>query len=135
LLTLTYQTHSRLFIGTTHTLNAVFYNNLANTFSCNKTNIVQWLFLTAGYNKVCQWLVAGRWFSPVTLISSTNKANRYDITEILLKVALSTVNQTLTAGSGVDSDGGTPSKWPLKVNQLLIFKLDNQIFFITIYMV
>ena len=134
MLTLTYQTHSRLFIGTTHTLNDVFYN-LANTFSCYKTNIVQWLFLTAGYNKICQWLVAGQWFSPVTLVSSTNKANRYDIAEILLKVALSTVNQTLTAGSGVDSDRGTPSKWPLKVNQLLIVKLDNPIFFIAIYIV
>jgi hypothetical protein len=33
---------------------------------------------------VCQWLATGRWFSPV---SSTN------ITEILLKVALNTINQ------------------------------------------
>ena len=31
-------------------------------------------------DKVCQRLVAGRWFSPV---SSTNKTDRYDITEIL----------------------------------------------------
>ena len=33
----------------------------------------------------------GRWFSPV---SSTNKYNLHDITEILLKVALNTINQT-----------------------------------------
>jgi hypothetical protein len=32
---------------------------------------------------------AGRWFSPV---SSTNKPNRHDITEILLKVALNPIN-------------------------------------------
>jgi hypothetical protein len=35
--------------------------------------------------------VTGRWFSPV---SSTNKTDRHDIAEILLKVALNTINQT-----------------------------------------
>ena len=35
----------------------------------------------------CQLFAGCRWFSPV---SSTNKADRLDITEILLKVALST---------------------------------------------
>jgi len=39
-------------------------------------------------DKVCQWLVAGRWFSPGTLVFFTNKTNCHDITEILLKVAL-----------------------------------------------
>ena len=29
-----------------------------------------------------------RWFSPCTSVSSTNKTDRHDITEILLKVAL-----------------------------------------------
>jgi hypothetical protein len=33
-------------------------------------------------------LEAGRWFSPGTPVSSTNKTDRHDITEILLKVAL-----------------------------------------------
>jgi hypothetical protein len=33
------------------------------------------------------------WFSPVTLVSSTNKTDRHDIGEILLKVALNTINQ------------------------------------------
>jgi hypothetical protein len=28
--------------------------------------------------------VTGRWFSPVTLVSSTNKTDPYDISEILL---------------------------------------------------
>ena len=42
-------------------------------------------------NKVCQWLTAGRWFSPGTPVSSTNKTDRADITEILLKVALNTI--------------------------------------------
>jgi hypothetical protein len=34
----------------------------------------------------------GRWFSPGTPVSSTNKNNRHDITEILLKVELNTIN-------------------------------------------
>jgi hypothetical protein len=33
-------------------------------------------------------LAAGRWFSPGTPVSSTNKANRHDITGRLLKVAI-----------------------------------------------
>ena len=32
--------------------------------------------------------------SPVTPVSSTNKTERHDITEILLKVALSIINET-----------------------------------------
>jgi hypothetical protein len=36
----------------------------------------------------------GRWFSPDPLISSTNKTDRHNITEILLKVALNTIKQT-----------------------------------------
>jgi hypothetical protein len=34
-------------------------------------------------------------FSPGTPVSSTNKTDRYDIAEILLKVALNTMNQTM----------------------------------------
>ena len=42
-------------------------------------------------DKVCQLLATGRWFSPGTSDSSTNKTDRHDITEILLKVALNTI--------------------------------------------
>ena len=45
-----------------------------------------WVFITS--DKVCQWLATGQWFSPGTPVSSTN------ITKILLKVALNTINQT-----------------------------------------
>jgi hypothetical protein len=45
-------------------------------------------------DKVCQWLVTGRWFCPGTPLSSTNKTDRHDITEILLKAALNTINHT-----------------------------------------
>ena len=45
-------------------------------------------------DKVCQWLATGRWFSMGTPVSSTNKTDRHDVTEILLKVALNTIKQT-----------------------------------------
>jgi hypothetical protein len=38
-------------------------------------------------------LAHGQWFSPGTPASSTTKSGGYDITEILLEVALSTTNQ------------------------------------------
>ena len=44
--------------------------------------------------KVCQWLEVGRWFSPGTPVSSTNRTNRHDIAEILMKVALSIISLT-----------------------------------------
>ena len=43
-------------------------------------------------DEVCQWLVASPWLS---LVSSINKADHHDITEILFKVVLSTINQPL----------------------------------------
>jgi hypothetical protein len=50
-------------------------------------------------DQVCQWVATCRWLSPV---SSINKTDRQDITEILLKVALNTI--TLTAPLTVKSD-------------------------------
>jgi hypothetical protein len=45
-------------------------------------------------DKVCQWLATGRWLSQGTPGSSNNKTDRHDdIAEILLKVALNTINQ------------------------------------------
>jgi hypothetical protein len=38
--------------------------------------------------------VTGRWFSPGTPVSSTNKTDSDYIAEILLKVALNTIKQT-----------------------------------------
>ena len=45
-------------------------------------------------DKVCQWLAAGQWFSPGTPVSSTNKTDHHDITEILLKVVWNTIKPT-----------------------------------------
>jgi hypothetical protein len=39
--------------------------------------------------------IAFSWISPGTLVSSPNKTDRHDITEILLKVALRTINPNI----------------------------------------
>jgi hypothetical protein len=51
--------------------------------------------LAAASDKVYQLLAHGRWFSPDTPVSSITKTGRYDIAEILLKVALNTKNQSI----------------------------------------
>ena len=43
-------------------------------------------------DKVCQWLATGRWFSPGTPVSSTNKTDHRYIAELLLKVVWNTIN-------------------------------------------
>jgi hypothetical protein len=43
-------------------------------------------------DKVCQWLETGWWFSHGALVSFINKIDRHDITELLLKVVLNTIN-------------------------------------------
>ena len=68
-------------------------------------------------DKTCQWLAAGRLFSPGTPVFSTNKTYRHDITEILLKVALNTITITLTPNG--------------KIQQTLNFNKKNNILQIT----
>jgi len=65
--------------------------------SCHMMDVGQVCTLsdTTLSNKVCQWLTAGRWFSPGTPVSSTNKTDRHNITDMLLKVALNTITLTL----------------------------------------
>ena len=52
--------------------------------------------ITLPLNVVCQWLATGQWFSPGTPVSSSDKSEHHDITEILLKVALNTITLILT---------------------------------------
>jgi hypothetical protein len=73
-------------------------NHLCNQFLSPLTLWVRILHRQGVLNttlcyKVCQWLVTGRWFSTGTPVSSTNKTDRHDITEILLKVALNSIKQ------------------------------------------
>jgi hypothetical protein len=58
--------------------------------------------LTAASDKVYQLLAHGQWFSPGTPSSSTTKTGRHDIAEILLKVALCTINQIKSNYIGVN---------------------------------
>jgi hypothetical protein len=46
-------------------------------------------------DQVSQGLATGRWFSPVTPVSSTNKTDHHNIAEIWLKVALNSITITL----------------------------------------
>ena len=69
------------------------YNYLCNQYLSpltmwDRTLLRRGVLDTTLCDKVCQWLAAGQWFSPGTLVSSINKTYRHDITEILLKVAL-----------------------------------------------
>jgi hypothetical protein len=71
---------------------------------CTRYNII-WPFRhgvhdTTLYDKACQWLATGRWFSPV---SSTTKTDRHDITEILLKVTLNTITLFQNTGHDINS--------------------------------
>jgi hypothetical protein len=55
-------------------------------------------------DKGCQWLTTGVWFSPV----SSNKTDRHDITDILLKMALNTITTTINFNNsciGINSMG------------------------------
>jgi hypothetical protein len=46
-------------------------------------------------DQVCQFLMTGQWFSQGITVSSTNKTDCQDISEILLKVALNTINSSI----------------------------------------
>ena len=70
---------------TTYAINAI----TTNVMSSNR------VLDTTLYDKFFQWLVAGQWFYPGTPVS-TNKTDRYDISETMLKVALSTITIILT---------------------------------------
>jgi hypothetical protein len=63
------------------------YNHLCN--QCPSPLMWVWISIrvrcTTLFDKVFQWLTTGRWFSPGPPVSSTNKTDRHDITEILLR--------------------------------------------------
>ena len=62
---------------------------------------------------ICQWLAADRWFSLGTPVSSTNKTDRHDITEILLN----TITPSLTHPLFSDKHGD-PLPWRIIVSSI-----------------
>ena len=74
------------------------YSSWIHNYLCNQclSPIKLWVWIlldTTLCDKVCQWRTTGHRFSPDTPVSSTNKTNRHEITEILLKVALHTIKE------------------------------------------
>jgi hypothetical protein len=61
---------------------------------CVRVPLVTWCTRYNIFYKVCQFIAAGRCFSLVTLVSSTNKTDLHDIVEILLKMASNTITLT-----------------------------------------
>ena len=78
---------------TTHTSLSPIRRGFAPSFVNYKKGCTR---LAAASDKVYQLLTHGWWFSPGTPASSTTKTGRYDIAEILLKVALNTINQSIS---------------------------------------
>ena len=90
----------RMVVGFTTTCAISAYHHWSCEFkSCTWQDVLDTTFC----DKVCQGLATGRWFSLGTLISSTNKTDCHDTTEILLKVALNTINPTNHFINTVDS--------------------------------
>jgi hypothetical protein len=77
------------------------YNSWIYNYLCNQRLSLSTLWVRTPLNRgvldttlcdnVCHWLAADRLFSPGTPVSSTNKTDRHDINEILLKVTLNTI--------------------------------------------
>ena len=80
----------RLLDLTAHTSLSPIRHGFAPSFVNYKKGCTR---LAARSDKVYQLLAHGRWFSPGTSASSTTKTGRHDVAEILLKMALSTINQ------------------------------------------
>ena len=72
------------------------YGSWIYNYLCNQclSSLMLWVRIsirarcTTLCDKVCQWLRTGRWFSLGPPVSFTNKTDRHDIAEMLLKVAL-----------------------------------------------
>jgi hypothetical protein len=93
-----YQTQEGIYLLdylTTHTSLSAIRRGFAPDFEITK----RCTRLAAASDKAYQLLAHGRWFSPGTPASSITKTGRYDIAEILLKVALNTTSQSINASN------------------------------------
>ena len=71
------------------------YNYMCNQYLSPLTLWGRILLYITLHDKICQWLETGRSFLTDTPVSRTNETDRHDITEILLKVALNSINLSL----------------------------------------
>ena len=117
------------------------YNYLCNQQCLSPLMVWVWISIRARYttlcDKVCQWLATGRWFFPGSPVSSTNKTDRHDITEILLKMALNTIKQTNKHSSGSYNVISIPksSKIFYTKHQITLFVLSYYTFFCNLYQI
>ena len=88
-----YTGRDRMVVGFITTCAISAYHQLSCEFEfCSWGGVLD----TTLCDKVGQLLAAGRWFSPGTPVSSTDKTDSYDITEILSKAALKTMTSHYT---------------------------------------
>ena len=88
------------------------YGNWIYNYLCNQcvSPLMLWVRIlirercTTLYDKVCQWLATGLWLSLSPPVSSINKTDHHDVTEILLKVVLNTIEPNRTEPNLVKGD-------------------------------
>ena len=88
--TVFFQCRDELNYPTTHTSLSTIRRGLSPDFVSYKKECTR---LATASDQVYQMLAHGRWLSPGNPASSATKTGRHDIADILLKVALNTINQ------------------------------------------
>ena len=83
------RSRDRMVVGFTTTYATSAYHHWCCEFESRSGRGVQHYVI-----KFVNWLATGRWFTSGPPVSSTNKTDRHNITEIVLKVALSTIKET-----------------------------------------
>ena len=77
-------------LTTTYAISAYYHQHCES-----ESHLWRGILDTTLCDKVCQLLATDGWFSLGIPVSSINKTDHHDITEILLKVALNTINSNL----------------------------------------
>ena len=77
---------------------------------------------TTSCDKVCQWLTTGRFFFPGHPVSSTSKTDLHDITEQLLKLALSSIKQISKNKDWYARNENNVSEWRHMSSRGLLFQ-------------
>jgi hypothetical protein len=72
---------------------------------------------TTSCDEDCRWFATGLWFSPGPPFPLTNKTDRHDIAEILLKVALNIIKQTIYQNCPRPEYSWNTARWTLRNNE------------------